>query len=136
MALAQEHHNLELSTEYGRKWWWHEPCKMGGYDEAQESEACQAEVPSLAHVQSWLVNESATPVHPVPDDSSKGKEVKKKLYEFEGQQRTLSEIVAMAKISRRTAYDRLLRGQTTIAELRKPLPRFVNTAWNKYEVRT
>lgn len=62
--------------------------------------------------------------------------MKKKLYEFEGQQRTLSEIVAMAKISRRTAYDRLLRGQTTIAELRKPLPRYVNTTWNKYEVRT
>lgn len=62
--------------------------------------------------------------------------MKKKLYEFEGQQLTLSEVAKLAKIPRRTASDRLLRGQTTIAELRKPLPRFVNTAWNKYEVRT
>ena len=53
-------------------------------------------------------------------------------YEFEGAQRSVREIYEMlgGVIPRNTVRDRLSSGQKTAAELRRPKPRYVNTAWN------
>jgi hypothetical protein len=55
-------------------------------------------------------------------------------FEFEGAQRTVREIHELvggsAVIPKKTLRDRLNSGQKTVAEVRRPRPRYVNTAWN------
>jgi hypothetical protein len=95
----------------------------------------------MAHVQLGLVSESAAPVPAVPDDSIKGKVMKRpETFEFEGERLTVAQIMVALRerrimVSESTVRIRLRRGQTTARQIARPIAT-VNRAWNAREMRT